>query len=93
MLFRVEGERVDVDTILRSVSVAFPRLDEVEVVAVTGLESIVTIELQAGFNDWVTFALQTETEVERLDNEDIVGVTSVVGVETLINEAVGVDRD
>ena len=53
MLFRLEGERVDVHTSGRHVGVVLVRLDFVEVAAFTDGETIVAVELEEGGDDRV----------------------------------------
>ena len=53
MVLRLEGEGVDVDANRRDVGVVLVRLDQVEVLALTLRESVVTVELDLRYSDRV----------------------------------------
>ena len=70
MLLWLQGERVNVDTNSWDVSVVLVWLNPVEVVTITNLEAIVTVQLQQTSDGWVltSHTLNTGDGVTRLQN-------------------------
>ena len=92
MLFRLEGEGVDVDADRRDVGVVLVRLDFVEVAAFTDLEPIVTVELDEGSDARVLarHAFNTSNGVARLQDRAVPPVGEVEGLLTLVGEDDGI---
>ena len=88
MLLGLEGERVHVDADRGDVGVVLVRLDQVEVVALTHREPVVTVELDERRDDWVvaSHALHTRDGVARLQDAPVPPVGEVEGLLSLPGE-------
>jgi hypothetical protein len=67
VLLGSQRERIQVDTGIRGASVVLPRLNEVEVSALTLREAVLAVKLELGSDDWV---LTPAVHVERSLGED-----------------------
>lgn len=80
MLFRVESETVNVNTISRGSGVVVVGLDVVEVRSFHEVKAVMAVELDIGLKDWVAFAIETNTVVTTALNDSyIVQVDAVRG--------------
>ena len=79
VLLRVNGEGVDIDTILGCVGVVLVGLNVVEVRAFTDVKAVMTVELDQSLLNSIASTIDQQTKVERLVQADIVilGATSI----------------